>query len=111
MTDAALPWHPVRGGLALSLRVSPKAGRDAIEGIEQLADGRRVVKARVRAVPAEGEANRALIGLLAGALEVAPRRVHIEAGATARIKRVMIEGDGAALAAALKLLTGDSAKA
>jgi uncharacterized protein (TIGR00251 family) len=101
----------VPGGLALSLRVSPKAGRDAIEGIEQLADGRRVVKARVRAAPAEGEANRALIRLVAAAFDVAPRHVRIEAGAKARIKRVMIEGDGAALAAALKKLVGDSAKA
>lgn len=111
MTDAALPWRPVSGGLALSLRVTPKAGRDAIGGIEQLADGRRVVKARVRAVPAEGEANRALIRLVATALDVAPRRVHVEAGATARIKRVMIEGDGAALAAALNRLVGGLAKA
>ena len=76
--------------------MSPKAGRDAIEGIEQLADGRRVVKARVRAAPAEGEANRALIRLVAAAFDVAPRHVRIEAGAKARIKRVMIEGDGAA---------------
>ena len=111
MTDAASPWRPVPGGLALSVRVSPKAGRDAIEGIEQLADGRSVVKARVRAVPAEGEANRALIKLVAAALDVAPRRVHVEAGATARIKRIMIEGDGAALAVALKRIVGELGKA
>ena len=96
----------VPGGVVVSLRLSPKGGRDAIEGIEQLADGRRVLKARVRAAPADGEANRALIRLIAAALDVAPRRVSLEAGATARIKRVMIEGDSAALAAALQRILG-----
>jgi uncharacterized protein (TIGR00251 family) len=84
------------------LRVRPKSGRDDIEGIDQLADGRRVLKVRVRAPPAEGNANRALIRVIAAALDVAPRRIRVEAGATAPIKRLLIEGDGAALAEALR---------
>ena len=67
-----------------------------------MADGRAVLKARVRAVPSEGAANAALIRLIAQALDIAPRQVTLAAGAWARIKRLMIAGDGAALAAALE---------
>jgi uncharacterized protein (TIGR00251 family) len=99
MTDA--PWTITAEGLVLSVRLTPRGGRDAIDGAETLADGRVVLKARVRAAPTEGEANAALIRLLAKMLGVAPRQVSVVAGTTARIKRVMIAGNGTALAAAL----------
>lgn len=102
------PYRILPNGLAVSVRLTPKGGRDAIDGTEALADGRAVLRARVRAAPAEGEANAALVRLLAKTLDVAPKRVSVVAGTTARIKRVMIEGDGAALAAALKRITGES---
>ncbi|HUI94826.1 MAG TPA: DUF167 family protein [Xanthobacteraceae bacterium] len=98
----APPWRVVADGLSLMVRLTPKGGRDAIDGIERLADGRAVLKARVRAAASEGEANAALVKLLAGALDVAPRSVSLVAGETARIKRLRIEGPGAALAAALE---------
>jgi uncharacterized protein YggU (UPF0235/DUF167 family) len=88
--------------------LTPKGGRDAIESIAQLADGTPVLKARVRAVASEGAANDALLRLMADALDVAPRQVRLTAGATARVKRVMVEGDGAALAAALERLAEKS---
>jgi uncharacterized protein (TIGR00251 family) len=97
------------GGITLSVRLTPKGGRDAIDGIERLADGREVLKARVRAAPSEGEANAALIALLAKALKVAPRQVRLAAGATGRLKRVRIEGDARTLAAAVATL-GESEK-
>lgn len=103
--SAEKPWIVSPTGLSLSVRLTPKGGRDAIDGTEVLADGRAVLKARVRAAPTEGEANAALVRLLAKALDVAPRRVSVVAGTTARIKRVMIEGDRAALAAALGAMT------
>jgi uncharacterized protein len=98
----ARPWAIAPGGLSVSIRLTPKGGRDAIDGIEALADGRAVLKVRVRAVPSEGEANAALIKLMAKALGVAPRQVTLGAGATARIKRLTIAGDATALAAALE---------
>ena len=76
------------GGVALAVRLTPKGGRDSIDGIELLADGRSVLKARVRAAPSEGEANDALCRLLAKAVGVPPRDVALTAGATARIKRL-----------------------
>jgi uncharacterized protein (TIGR00251 family) len=96
------PWRIEAGGLLVVVRLTPRGGRDAIEGVEQLADGRRVLKARVRAAASEGEANAALVRLLAKALAVAPRDVSLVAGARARLKRVRIDGAGASLAASLE---------
>jgi uncharacterized protein (TIGR00251 family) len=101
MADAPPPWTVVPDGLVVTIRLTPKGGRDAIDGIARLADGRRVLRARVRAAPSEGAANAALIGLMADACDTARRNVSLAAGATARIKQVKILGDGAALAAQL----------
>ena len=90
------------GGIALAVRLTPKGGRDRIDGIEHLADGRSVLKARVAAAPSEGEANAALVRLVAKAVGVPPRDVALAAGATARIKRLVISGDPPALIAALE---------
>jgi uncharacterized protein (TIGR00251 family) len=101
----ARPWSTAADGIVLAVRLTPKGGRDALDGIEQLADGRSVLKVRVRAAPTEGEANAALLRLLAKTLGVASRDVTLAAGATARIKRIEVAGDGAALAAALEKIT------
>ena len=102
----APPWTATEDGLVIAVRLTPKAGRDAIDGIEPLADGRSVVKARVRAVPSEGAANAALIRLVAQVLDTAPRNVSLVGGASARLKRVKVLGNGAALAAALEQRLG-----
>jgi len=102
---AARPWTAAADGIVVTLRLTPKGGRDAIDGIETLADGSTVLKMRVRAAPHEGAANDALCRALAKALRVPPARVEILGGATSRIKRVKIMGDGAALGAALENLS------
>jgi uncharacterized protein (TIGR00251 family) len=104
----ACPWSAAADGVVLTVRLTPKGGRDAVDGIERLSDGRAVLKVRVRAAPAEGEANAALVALLAKTLKIAPRQVDLVAGATARIKRIKIEGDAARIAGALERLTGTS---
>lgn len=96
------PWAAAAGGIALAVRLTPKGGRDAIDGIEQMADGRAVLKMRVAAPPSEGEANDALIRLIAKALGVPPRDVVLAAGATARVKRLTVAGDPARLIATLE---------
>ena len=93
------------GGIALAVRLTPKGGRDGIDGIESLADGRKVLKARVRAAPSEGEANDALLRMIAKALEIPARSVSLTGGATARLKRILIQGNAAALIARLEKLT------
>jgi uncharacterized protein (TIGR00251 family) len=99
---AGTPWSASLGGVALTVRLTPKGGRDAIDGIETMSDNRAVLKIRVRAAPSEGEANAALIKLIAKAVGVPPRDVSLVAGATARIKRLVISGDGPSLVAALE---------
>ena len=101
MSSGALPWSGVPDGIVLTVRLTPKGGRDAIDGIETMADGRTVLKTRVRAAPSEGEANAALIKFLARSLGVALRAVELVAGDTARIKRLKISGDVPAIAAKL----------
>jgi|SRR5215831_8227615 len=96
------PWSLTGEGVALAVRLTPKGGRDSIDGIEELADGRRVLKARVRAAPVAGEANTALVKLIAKAVGVPPRDVALAAGDTARLKRLEISGDGPTLIAALE---------
>ncbi|SRR5216683_4663240 len=99
---AALPWSPTGGGITLVVRLTPKGGRDAIDGVETLADGRSALKARVRAAPAVGEANDGLVRLIAKAVGVPLRDVTLVAGATARLKRLKIRGDVPTLIAALE---------
>ncbi|MGA9080890.1 MAG: DUF167 family protein [Pseudolabrys sp.] len=96
------PWSLTANGVTLTIRLTPKGGRDAIDGIEVMSDGRAVLKVRVRAAPSEGEANAALIRLIAKTMGVPPRNVVLAAGATGRLKRLMISGDGPTLVAALE---------
>jgi len=96
------PWRIEANGLLVVIWLTPRGGCDAIDGIAQLADGRRVVKVRVRAAASEGEANAALVKLIARSLGVAVRDVSLIAGATARLKRVRVSGAGATLAATLE---------
>jgi uncharacterized protein len=100
------PWAVSADGLVVTVRLTPKAGRDAIEGIDRLADGRSVLKARVRAAAHDGEANDALTRLLGRTLDVAPRDIALVAGAAARIKRLLIRGDARIIAAALEHIVG-----
>jgi uncharacterized protein (TIGR00251 family) len=98
----ARPWAATTGGVILTVRLTPKGGRDAIEGIENTADGRMVLRVRVRAAPSDGEANDALVRLIAKAIGVPPRAVDLVAGHTARLKRLKIDGSPVALAEALE---------
>ena len=63
-------WSLAADGVVVLVRLTPRGGRDAIEGVEELADGRSVFKVRVRAAASEGEANAALVRLLAKTLGV-----------------------------------------
>jgi uncharacterized protein (TIGR00251 family) len=98
----ARPWRLATDGVFVSVRVTPKGGRDAVDGIATLADGACVLKVRVRSAAHEGEANAALIRLLARTLDVPARAIELIGGASGRIKRLKIAGDAAALAAILE---------
>ena len=82
------------------VRLTPKGGRDAIDGWWTDGTG-RALKARVAAPPEDGKANAALIGLLAQALDVRKSDVRIASGTASRVKTVEVAGDDARLAARL----------
>ncbi len=96
-------------GADLFVRLTPKASRDALEGVETTADGAAHVKARVRAVPEKGAANKALERLVARALGVPSSCVAVVAGGTSRLKTVRISGEPAALAGLLDGLVAGKA--
>ena len=66
----------------LTVRVTPRAARDRIDGF----DGEGVLHLRVTAPPADGEANAAVVKLLARTLGLPARDVVLVSGATARRK-------------------------
>lgn len=99
------PWRYSTQGVSVALRVTPRGGRDDIDGIETLADGRTVLKLRVRAIAESGEANRAVMELMAKALGVPKARVRILSGTTSRLKQIAIDGEPAKLGDALRKLT------
>lgn len=87
--------------MRVAVRLTPRGGRDRIEGWMEGVDGARFLKARVAAAPENGKANQALIRLLAKSFGVASSAVRIASGATSRIKIVEIDGDAGDLAARL----------
>jgi uncharacterized protein (TIGR00251 family) len=102
------PWRYSTDGISIALRVTPRGGRDDIDGVETLANGRSVVKVRVRAIAEGGEANRAVTELLAKTLGVPKARVRIVSGVTSRLKQVVVDGDPKALGAALRTAAGSA---
>ena len=99
------PWRYSTEGISVALRVTPRGGRDDIDGVETLANGRSVVKVRVRAIAEGGEANRAVTELLAGALGVPRRCVRVLSGMTSRHKQIAVDGDPTKLGDTLRKLT------
>ena len=80
----------------LSVRLTPRGGRDRIEGWAVDEAGRRMLKARVAAPPVDGQANAALIQLIAKALGRPKSAVRLVSGDSARIKQLEIDGTEAA---------------
>lgn len=91
-TRPGLPWRHADAGVIVHFRLTPKSSKDAIEGLEETAEG-PVFKARVRAPPEGGAANAALERLAAGWLGVAKSSVHLMSGARSRLKSLAVAGD------------------
>jgi uncharacterized protein (TIGR00251 family) len=75
------------GGTLLEVRVVPRAPRSGVAGQR---DGALLV--RLAAPPVDGEANAALVALVAGMLGLPRRAVTIAAGERSRRKRLKVEG-------------------
>jgi uncharacterized protein (TIGR00251 family) len=92
------PWRPAKGGLLLAVRVSPKASRDGVDGLTETPQG-PALQVRVRALPAEGEANAAVATVVAKWLGIARSKVAVAHGHKSRIKTLEIGGEAGALEA------------
>ncbi len=80
------------------VRLTPKSGRDAIEGWSNDAAGKAFLKARVAAAAEDGKANSALVELIARKLGVKKASVRIVSGATSRVKLIEVDADRTILA-------------
>lgn len=85
-------------GVIVPVRAQPKARRNAIVGMHA---GR--LRIAVTDPPEKGKANKAIAEILAAALEIAPSRVQLVAGATSAQKRFLV--GGLSLAVVRQLLT------
>ena len=92
------------------MRLTPKGGRDAIEGPRALSDGSVVLAARVRVAPEDGQANAALEVLLAKALGVARATAAVASGHKSRLKTVHVAGDPVLLAERAARIGGKSGR-
>lgn len=100
-------WRQGGDGLLLDIRVTPRGGRDAIDGPRQLADGRTVLAVRVASIAEDGAATSAAMRTVAKALGIPGSAVSLVSGRTARVKRLGLAGDAAALATRLEQMIGD----
>jgi len=80
-------WQPHDRGITLAVRVSPRSSQSRIVG----AVGNEL-KVSLHAPPAEGQANKELIQLLAKAFSIPKSCIEILSGETARSKRVLFRG-------------------
>lgn len=92
---------PVEDGLRLTVRVQPGARRTELGGPVALAGGGAALKARVTAAPEGGQANAALISLLAKTWRLPKGNFEIVSGRRERTKTLLIVGDPVALEARL----------
>ena len=76
----------------LAVKLTPGASADRIDGWDMDAEGRPVLKVRVRARPVEGEANEALVKYLAKALGVPKSAVSVQRGGQSRTKMIEVVG-------------------
>ncbi|HET7700128.1 MAG TPA: DUF167 domain-containing protein [Candidatus Limnocylindria bacterium] len=78
------------------IRVTPRAAHSAVTGERE-----GLLLVRVTAAPTGGEANAAVVAILARVLDIAPSSVRIERGAGARTKQVSVPASVHARLAAL----------
>lgn len=90
------------GSLRLAVRLTPKASRNAVQGLAEEADGGAVLKVQVTAVPEAGKANAALCKLLAKDLKLPKSAITVVAGTTDRRKTLRLDGDPVDVAARLR---------
>jgi uncharacterized protein (TIGR00251 family) len=83
-----MPWiKTAKDGVVLSIHLTPRASRDAVDGLHGDA-----LKVKIKAPPVDGKANAYLLAFLAEQLGVAKSSVSLERGETSREKTVLVRG-------------------
>jgi uncharacterized protein len=92
--SAAPPgWLSARAdGVRVALKVTPRAARSVVDGVALDDRGQAHLAVRVTAPPDGGQANAAVIRLLAKRWRVPARAIRLISGAAARRKILQIEG-------------------
>lgn len=80
-------------GVVVSLRAAPKSSRP---GLEIASDG--TLRARVKAAPVDGKANKEIVEVVADAFGVAKSSVSFKGGETSKTKRLLVKGVAAGTA-------------
>jgi uncharacterized protein len=96
-------WRTSADGIEIAVRVTPRASKDVLA-----AGTPEHFAARLAAPPVEGAANAALVALVAKSFGVPKRAVALIAGDTARLKRLSVAGDIAALEQIARSLYGEA---
>lgn len=92
-----MPLRPHSKGVSLSVRLTPGAKRDTVQGLVDAAGNRRALKASVTAPPEDGRANKALIALLAKEMKLPKSSISMLSGETSRHKALLVAGETAPL--------------
>src|SRR4051812_19378463 len=90
------------GGLMVEIRLTPRADRDAVEGIARDAAGDAYLAVRVTAAPSDGAANAALMALLAKRWRLPKSAFALVKGESARVKRLSVTASRERLVPALQ---------
>lgn len=77
----------------IAIRVTPRSSKPGIGEWRSGSDGRKELEVRVAVAPTDGEANAAVVKLLAKQLGLPKRSVEIVSGETSRHKRISIALD------------------
>ena len=102
---------PHADGLRIRVRITPRASRSEVRGIETDAAGARHLAVRVNAPPDGGRANGELLRLLARRWGLPARDLTLVGGQTARQKVLHLDGSADLLGRTLRAIENDRAPA
>lgn len=100
MPSPRLPLTATDDGVVVTVRVTPRARRDGVDGATEVAGPRGAESAlvvRVSSPPADGAANQAVLRVLAKAWRLPLSSLTIIAGTSSRLKRILVRGNTATL--------------
>jgi uncharacterized protein YggU (UPF0235/DUF167 family) len=84
-------YQRAKAGCHLFVRLTPNAAKDEVLGLEDGVDG-PLLRAKVRAVPDKGRANKALCDLIAAWLGLSKSDVSLKSGSKSRLKTLLLQG-------------------